>query len=109
MVFCYTSCGLGPCQSLFTEIGTIFESSHIAGIGSRVTKDVPVNVLRPLFSAETHTGGAGVHQPSLNRQVPLHAVVRITQLQTPLSQGHQRVQMLLCVHAASPSQCSVHA
>lgn len=70
MVFCYTSCGLGPCQSLFTEMGMIFESSHVAGIGSRVTKDVPVSVLWSLFSAEVHIGGAGVHQTSLNHQVP---------------------------------------
>lgn len=62
-------------------MGMIFESSHIAGIDSRVTKDVPVSVLWPLFSAEVHTGGAGVHQSSLNHQVPLYAVVRITQLQ----------------------------
>lgn len=64
MVFCYTSCGLGPCQSLFTEVGMIFQSSHIAGIGSRVTKEakeVPVSVLWPLFCAEAHTGGAGIH------------------------------------------------
>lgn len=87
MVFCYTSCGLGPCQSLFTEMGMIFESSHIAGTGSRVTKDVPAGVLQPLLPAEVHTGGAGVHHSSLNRQVPLHAVLRITQLQTPFVPG----------------------
>lgn len=83
MVFRYASWGLGPYQSLFTEMGTIFESSHTAGIASRVTKDVAGNVLWSLFSAEVHTGAAGIHQSPLNCQVPPHAVIRNTQLLVP--------------------------
>lgn len=48
---------------------------------------MPVSVLGSLFSAEVRTGGAGIHQSPLNRQVPLHAVVRITHLQTPFVPG----------------------
>ena len=78
MVFRYASWGLGPYQSLFTEMGTIFESSHTAGIGGGATKDVAGNVLRSLLSAEEHAGGAGIHQFSQNCRVPVHAVVRNT-------------------------------
>lgn len=49
MVFRYASWGLGPYQSLFTEMGMMFESSHTAGIGSGVTKDVAGNVLWSLL------------------------------------------------------------
>lgn len=49
MVFRYANWGLGPYQSLFTEMGMIFESSHTAGIGSGVTKDVAGNVLWSLL------------------------------------------------------------
>lgn len=87
MVFRYTSWGLGPYQSLFTEMGTIFQSSHTAGIGSGATKDVAGNVLWDLFSAEAHTGGAGIHQSPLNRRVSLHALIRNIQLQNPFVPG----------------------
>lgn len=87
MVFRYTSWGLGPYRSLFTEMGTIFESSHTAEIGSGVTKDVVGNVLWSLCSADVHTGDAGIHQLSQNHQVPAHTVVRNTQLQKTFVPG----------------------
>lgn len=68
-------------------MGTIFESSHTAGEGSRVTKDVAGNVLWSLFCTEVHSGGADNHQSSLNRQVPLRAVIRNIQLQNPFVPG----------------------
>lgn len=40
-----------------------------------------------LFCTEVHSGGADNHQSSLNRQVPLHAVIRNIQLQNPFVPG----------------------
>lgn len=62
-----------------------------------------------LFSAEVHTGGAGIHQSSESSDTSNMLSSDTHSCITHLSQGLQWVQMLLYVCATSSPQCDMCA
>lgn len=83
----------------------MFESSHTAGIGSGVTKDVAGNVLWSLLCWSTQVVQVSISH--LNRQVPPQAVLRQTQLHNPFVPGTSVDPNVVC--ATGFPQCDMRA